>query len=86
MDRTDHPGTILYAEVVDGQETLLKVEAVAAVPDAMCFVATPDGPVPIVRVVAMRSGPARRIVEILEYGPEGRLLRATLAAPPPPGA
>jgi hypothetical protein len=81
METPLHPGTIVYAKVVDGQEIVVSERPVAEVPEAMRFHQTPQGPVPVVKAVAM-LGPGDRIIEIHEYGPGGVLLRSTLAAPP----
>lgn len=83
MDLPAHPGTIVYAKVVDGQEIVVGERPVAEVPEALRFCATPQGPVPVVKAVAV-MGPGDRVVEIHEYGPGGIWLRSTLAAPSPP--
>ena len=70
--------------MVEGQEIVVSEKPVAEVPEAMRFHQTPEGPVPIVKAVAI-AGPGGRIVEIHEYGPGGVLLRSTLAAPPRSG-
>jgi hypothetical protein len=44
-------------------------------PDSIFFADTPSGRVPVVKVVA-HVGDDRR--EILEFGPDGQLLRSTL--------
>ena len=83
METPAHPGTIVYAKVVAGQEMVISERPVAEVPEALRFHQTPGGPVPVVKAVAI-VGPGDRIVEIHEYGPDGVLLRSTLAAPTAP--
>ena len=68
----DHPGTIVF---VDGDTNEETEEQAADVPETIRFAETPEGLVPVVRVVARTSG-TRRIIR--EYGPDGELLRSTV--------
>jgi hypothetical protein len=68
----DHPGTIVF---VDGDTNEETEEQAADVPESIRFAETPEGLVPVVRVVARTSG-TRRIIR--EYGPDGELLRSTV--------
>jgi len=71
-----HPGKIEY---VDGEtQKVVSVEDAANVPESLRFADTPSGRVPVVKVVMRRKG---EVAEILEYGPEGQLLRTTIGAP-----
>ena len=71
--RPVHPGKIVY---VDGNSGRVVAEEDAKnVPDFMAFVRTPEGHVPVVKVVATTLENERWI---REYGPDGRLLRSTL--------
>ena len=66
----EHPGVILF---VDGLTDRVIREAKAEeVPEAVRFAPTPDGPVPVVRIVCF-DHPGARIIR--EYGPNGELLR-----------
>jgi hypothetical protein len=68
-----HPGTITY---VDGAtQKVIRVEDASKLPDSLRFANTPEGPVPVVKVVLQRLGDH---AEILEYGPRGQLLRTTV--------
>jgi hypothetical protein len=60
---------------VDGDTNEESEENAADVPESIRFADTPEGPVPVVRVVARTSGD-RRIIR--EYGPDGELLRSTV--------
>lgn len=72
MATAEHPGTVTY---VDGDtDRITATKAVADVPEAMRFVDTPAGRVPVVRVVMTAGGGARTIVE---YGPDDQVLRST---------
>jgi hypothetical protein len=68
----DHPGTIVF---VDGDTNEETEEQAVDVPESIRFAETPEGLVPVVRVVARTSG-TRRIIR--EYGPNGELLRSTV--------
>ncbi|MBI5510696.1 MAG: hypothetical protein HY903_18205 [Deltaproteobacteria bacterium] len=72
MQRGTHPGTIVYVDGTTG--AVVDELPISQVPEAGRFVAVGDTLVPVVRVVAMRTG-ARRC--IYEYGPQDELLRAT---------
>src|SRR5215470_14407761 len=68
-----HPGKITY---VDGAtQKVVAVEDASSVPESLRFAETPSGPVPVVKVVMQRNG---QYSEILEYGPDGQLLRTTI--------
>ena len=66
-----HPGVIVF---FDGERQVATRRA-SELPDSMLFADTPSGRVPVVKVVA-HVGDDRR--EILEFGPDGQLLRSTL--------
>ena len=66
-----HPGVIVF---FDG-ERQVAARLASELPDSMLFADTPSGRVPVVKVVA-HVGDDRR--EILEFGPDGQLLRSTL--------
>jgi hypothetical protein len=68
----DHPGTIVF---VDGDTNEETEEQAVDVPESIRFAETPEGLVPVVRVVARTAG-TRRIIR--EYGPNGELLRSTV--------
>src|SRR5215217_4276367 len=53
METPAHPGTIVYAKIVDGQEIVVSERPVAEVPETLRFCATPQGPVPVVKAVAL---------------------------------
>lgn len=72
--QSEHPGTMT---IVDGDTGKVIEECdISTVPPAMRFLETPEGRIPIVRVVATTSGGQRFI---REYGPDGTLLRSTVA-------
>jgi hypothetical protein len=72
MNAKAHPGTIVF---IDGDTSeVIDTMSAAGLPDTMKFEETPEGTVPIVKVVAFTGGDIRRI---LEYGPQDQLLRAT---------
>ncbi len=66
-----HPGVIVF---FDGERPVASRLA-SELPASMLFADTPSGRVPVVKVVA-HVGDDRR--EILEFGPDGQLLRSTL--------
>ncbi|AKJ03785.1 hypothetical protein ATI61_11635 [Archangium gephyra] len=68
-----HPGTIVYVDGTTQKET--ERVNITEVPEALRFAPTPQGLVPVVRVVAYTEG-SRRIIR--EYGPAGELLRSTV--------
>jgi hypothetical protein len=71
--RPVHPGKIVY---VDGNTGRVVAEENAKdVPEFMAFVRTPEGRIPVVKVVATTLEDKRWI---REYGPDGQLLRSTL--------
>ncbi len=76
MTRPAHPGTIHYHQ--GPEETLVRSVAVADVPEPLRYAQTPDGEVPVVKVVALTTAVG---LELREYGPAGQLLRTTLSAP-----
>lgn len=77
MATSKHPGNIHYHQ--GPEETLVRVVPVADVPEPLRFAPTPDGDVPVVKVVALTTSVG---LELREYGPAGQLLRTTLSAPP----
>lgn len=70
-----HPGTIVYVDGVTQKET--RRVASSQVPESMRFVSTPEGLVPVVRVVTSTSPDGNRCT-IREYGPAGEFLRSTV--------
>jgi hypothetical protein len=67
----EHPGKIIFME----GDTILHEKDANDVPFGIRFVETPDGLVPVVKVVAITTGNQRRIHQ---YGPDGQLLETTL--------
>ncbi|MBK6689053.1 MAG: hypothetical protein IPG45_31590 [Deltaproteobacteria bacterium] len=68
-----HPGFITYVDADAQTEQVASVEGLA---DALCFAPNERGDlVPVVRVVASRQADERHI---LEYGPQGEVLRSTI--------
>lgn len=73
MSTPKHPGKIVY---LDGNtQKVTTTLDVAQVPEAMRFVKTDKGLVPVVKVVAFTSG-NQRIIK--EYGPNDAMLRSTI--------
>lgn len=72
MPDRKHPGTITYVDQTKGTE---RVADIATVPEKMRFAITPQGKVPIVKVVASVAGDKRTIQE---YGDDGKLYRSTV--------
>lgn len=68
-----HPGTIVYIDGATQKETSRM--PIAQVPEDLCFAPTPEGLVPVVKVVAITHGNQRTL---REYGPNGELLRSTV--------
>jgi hypothetical protein len=67
-----HPGKITMVNADDGTSKVLEA---SQVPEAVRFVNTPEGRLPIVRIVSSTSGDKRTIQE---YGTEGQMLRSTV--------
>ncbi len=68
-----HPGFITYVDAEAQTERVASVEGLA---DVLCFAPNDRGElIPVVRVVASLGAEERHI---LEYGPQGELLRSTL--------
>lgn len=72
MPDRKHPGTITYVDKDKGTE---RVSDIATVPEQFRFAMTPEGKVPIVKVVASVAGDKRTIHE---YGDDGKLYRSTV--------
>lgn len=67
-----HPGKILYVDA-DGEKADHEKDA-SEVPESVRFVETPEGLVPVVKVVKQTNGDVR---VIRQYGADGGLLRST---------
>lgn len=73
VGRPVHPGKITY---IDGNtNAVVSTAEISTVPERMRFADTPQGPVPVVKVIATVAGNQRTI---REYGPAGELLRSTV--------
>ncbi len=73
MSEPKHPGSIQY---IDGQtQQVTHTANISEVPASLRFAETPQGLVPVVKVVAHQEGD-RRIIR--EYGPDGQFLRSTV--------
>jgi hypothetical protein len=72
-----HPGKISYYELdpVTKQEKLTSTVEIDKVPEAMRFGDTPEGLIPIVKVVMI---PGDKFREIIEYGPKNQFVRNTI--------
>ncbi|QRN97492.1 hypothetical protein JRI60_52685 [Archangium violaceum] len=78
MSEPKHPGSIQY---IDGKtQQVTQTVDIAEVPANLRFAETPEGLVPVVKVVALQEG-NQRIIR--EYGPEGQFLRSTVQVRPP---
>ena len=72
-----HPGKIFYYEwdPITKEEILTSTELIKNIPESLRFGDTPDGFIPVVKVVMIPKGQNR---EIIEYGPNGQFLRSTI--------
>lgn len=70
--RVRHPGTIVYVNGNSGD--VVQERNVEDVPEHLRFAKTDKGDVPVVRVVATKTGDTRSIVE---FGPSDEVLRTT---------
>jgi hypothetical protein len=70
-EHAGHPGFIVFVDGDTGVE-VRRVEA-STMPESACFEDTPNGRVPIVKIVAHTGGNERHL---LAYGPNGELLRS----------
>jgi hypothetical protein len=73
MTAGDHPGFISYVDGNSGKT--LSTKPISTVPEHLRFADTPNGKVPVVKVVATVAGDQRTI---REYGPGDVLLRSTV--------
>ena len=72
-----HPGVITFVDEDQGTESQVSADSV---PEGIAFVWSPEGSVPVVRVVSHLRG-AQRVIR--SYGADGALLESTVQAPPP---
>lgn len=72
MTLPPHPGFIVYLEAPSMRE--VRRLPVTQVPDELRFAQTPEGWVPVVKVVAQTDGDRRTLSE---FGPDDQLLRTT---------
>lgn len=72
-----HPGKISYFELdpITKEEKLTSTADIKDVPESLRFADTPDGHIPVVKVVMI---PSDKFREIIEYGPKGQFLRNTI--------
>ena len=68
-----HPGKIIFIDGVTQEITAEK--SAAEVPSRIRFVETPQGRVPVVKIVNFTTEDKRTI---RQYGPEGQLLKSTV--------
>jgi hypothetical protein len=66
-----HPGKIVFME----GDTVTHEEDASEVPFSIRFIETPEGLVPVVKIVAVVAGNKRTI---RQYGPQGQLLKSTV--------
>ncbi|HYH94352.1 hypothetical protein [Hyalangium sp.] len=73
MSKPKHPGFIRY---IDGktQQEVRRLD-ISQVPESLQYAQTPNGWVPVVKVVSLVEGPQRTL---REYGPADELLRSTV--------
>ena len=69
----NHPGKIVFIDGNTGK--IVSEDDASTVPESIRFANTPNGKVPVVKVVSLVEGDQR---SIKEYGPSGELLRTTL--------
>ncbi|WNG57590.1 hypothetical protein F0U59_24635 [Archangium gephyra] len=73
MSKPKHPGFIRYFDGKTQQE-VRRLE-ISQVPEPLQYAKTPNGWVPVVKVVAIEEGNQRTL---REYGPGDELLRSTV--------
>lgn len=66
-----HPGKIIFME----GDTVTREADADEVPFRIRFVETPEGLIPVVKIVAVTIGRQRTI---RQYGPDGQLLKSTV--------
>lgn len=79
MPKIHHPGYITFVDANKGTE---EVKPADAVPEGIRFAPTPEGPVPVVKVVAQTQGNRRTI---RQYAEDGFELRSTVQTRPSKG-